>query len=70
MDAISKIDLLVQRCYDVLKVMIQAQMSTISTPEEKAEPDLDSLIDQTIEGINRQAKDGIQHYANWLIAKG
>ena len=69
-DAISKMDLLVMKCYELLKFAVQAQMSTISTAEDKAEPNLDQVIERTIEGINQESKDHIKRYANWLIAKG
>jgi aromatic ring hydroxylase len=69
-DAILKMDLLVRKCYEPLKFAIQAQMSTIPTEEDKSEPDLDQVIDQTIKGVSQPAKERIKHYANWLIAKG
>jgi hypothetical protein len=68
--AIRTIGMLSSGCYELMKQMVQAQMSKLSTPEERAEPDYELFFQNTYPGLSLESKEAIIRQARWLISKG
>lgn len=69
-EAVLVIDSLTSGCFDLLRNLVQAQMSIISTEEQKTEPDLNQYIENCLPGVNDATKQGIIGRSKWLISKG